>query len=184
MLAGFARNWWLIALRGMLAMAFGGLALVWPAIALGALVLVFGAYALIDGIVAAVAAIRAAPPRGVRWPLLFEGVVGIGAGALTVTWPEITALVLVYLIAAWAILTGVFELAAAVELRRDAPDEWLLAIGGVLSIAFGVLLAAFPEVGQIVIALLVGTYALVFGAALLILSVSVRARARRSLLVA
>ncbi len=169
-----ARNWWAIALRGLFAVLFGVAAFVWPGITLVVLVLLWGAYALVDGIFALVAAVRAAERRGTWWPLVLEGILGIVAGVLTFIWPGITALVLLYLIAAWAILTGIAEIVAAVRLRRVLTGEWLLGLAGVVSIIFGVLLIVFPGAGALAVIWLIGAYALVFGIVLIVLGFRLR----------
>jgi uncharacterized membrane protein HdeD (DUF308 family) len=126
-------------------------------------VFLFAGYALVDGVVNIAGAIHAVAARE-RWgALLFEGIVGIVAAVITVLWPAITALSLVIVIAAWAIVTGVAELVAAVRLRQHISGEWLLVLGGVASILFGVLIAAVPVAGALIISLWFGAYALVFG---------------------
>jgi uncharacterized membrane protein HdeD (DUF308 family) len=169
-----SRNWWLFLLRGLAGILFGIITLVAPGVSLAALVLLFGAYAFADGILALVTAVR---HRGEgRWGmLLLEGLVGIAAAAVTVLWPGITAIALLYLIAAWAIVTGVLELVAAVRLRREIKGEWLLALGGIASIAFGVLVALYPAAGALTVVLWIGAYALVFGMLLVVLSFRLRA---------
>jgi len=169
-----SRNWWVFLLRGLAGILFGIITFVAPGISLAALVLVFGAYAFADGVLAIVAAVRR---RGeARWGmLLLEGLVGIAAGVVTLLWPGITAITLLYLIAAWAIVTGVLELIAAVRLRKEIKGEWLLALGGAASIAFGVLVALFPGSGALALVLWIGAYALVFGALLVVLSFRLRA---------
>ena len=120
MLAQLARNWWALAVRGLAAVLFGILVFVWPGVSLAVLVLLFGAYAFVDGIFALVATVRASAEARPAWPLLVEGLAGIGAGLVTVIWPGITTLVLLYVIAAWAVITGVFEvvlIALALRLR-------------------------------------------------------------------
>ena len=127
-----ARNWWSLVLRGVLGILVGILTFVWPGITLTALVFLFGAYALVDGVVSIAGAIRAAESHE-RWgALLIEGIVGILAAAFTVLWPPITALALVYVMAAWAIVTGIFEIVAAVRLRKHITGEWLLALSGIV----------------------------------------------------
>src|SRR5215216_2831266 len=123
MLSVLARNWWALVLRGVFAVLFGLAAFFWPAITLAALVLLFGAYALADGLFAVVAAITGADRQTRWWALLLEGIAGILAATATVLWPGLTALALLYLIAAWAILTGVLEIVAAVRLRREIEGE-------------------------------------------------------------
>jgi len=118
-------NWWALALRGMVAIIFGLIAFFVPGVTLYALTLIFGAYALIDGVVSLIAAARSAWHGEHWWALLFEGIVGLGAGAAVLIWPLLTLVVLVYLIAAWAVITGIFEIAAAVRLRHHVAGEWL-----------------------------------------------------------
>jgi uncharacterized membrane protein HdeD (DUF308 family) len=162
-----ARNWWALALRGLAAILFGIAALVVPHIALVVLIALFGAYALVDGIFAIVSAVRAAQRHVRWWPLLVEGLAGIVIGVLTFVWPGLTALVLLYFIASWAIVTGVFEVLAAIRLRREIRGEWLLGLTGVLSVVFGLLLIIFPGAGALTVVWLIGIYALVFGFLLL-----------------
>jgi uncharacterized membrane protein HdeD (DUF308 family) len=173
-----ARNWWLIALRGLAGILFGIITFVAPGITLAALVLLFGAYAFADGVLAIVSAVRR---RGTseRWGmLLLEGVVGVAAGLVTLFWPGITALTLLYVIAFWALLTGVLEVAAAIRLRKVMTGEWLLALSGVASIVFGVAVALFPAAGALALVIWIGAYMLVFGALLVALGFRLRARGR------
>jgi uncharacterized membrane protein HdeD (DUF308 family) len=167
-------NWWSPVIRGLIAILLGIITLAWPGITLSALVLLFGAYALIDGIVCIVGAWRAARAHE-RWGVLvLEGIAGIIAAVVTVAWPGITALALVFIVAAWAIVTGIFEIAAAVRLRRYIKGEWLLVLGGIASVVFGVLLAVSPLVGALVLAIWLGVYALIFGAMLVGLGLRLR----------
>lgn len=169
-----AKNWWSLVLRGIVAVLLGIATFVWPGITLTALVFLFAGYALVDGALSLAGALRAAEARD-RWgALLIEGLAGIFAAFVTVLWPVITALALVYIIAAWAIVTGVSEIAAAVRLRHYIHGEWLLALAGVASIVFGVLVAAMPLAGALVIALWVGAYMLVFGIVLIALGFRLR----------
>jgi uncharacterized membrane protein HdeD (DUF308 family) len=169
-----ARNWWSLVIRGIVGILLGIISFAWPGITLRALVLLFGAYVLINGVMSFVGAVRAAGVRE-RWgALLFEGVVGILAAVVTVLWPAITALALVYIIAIWAIFSGAAEIAAAVRLRRHISNEWLLGLAGVLSILFGVLMAAAPAIGAVVIAVWFGAYALVLGVVLVALGIRMR----------
>jgi uncharacterized membrane protein HdeD (DUF308 family) len=170
------RNWWSLAIRGLFAILLGAITFVWPGITLGALVLLFGAYALIDGVMSLVGAIRASASHE-RWgALLFEGVAGLVAGAVTLLWPAITLVVLIAVIGAWAIVTGVFEIFAAWRLRKHVAGEWLLALSGVASFIFGVLLLLMPLAGALVLALWLGAYSLVFGVLLIALSFRLRSR--------
>ena len=173
MIHELARNWGWIALRGALAIVFGVLALAWPASAFAAIVLLFGAYAFVDGVFALVALFRGAA-RERFWMLVIEAVVGIGIGILTIARPAATALALLYYVGIWAILTGIFELVAAIRLRKEITGEFWLGLAGVLSIVFGVVLFAAPGPAALALALWIGAYAIVFGVMLLLLAFRLR----------
>lgn len=164
-------NWWSLALRGLAAVAFGVIALVWPGLTLTALVLLFGAYALVDG-VATLASVIAHRHQleGQPWLPVLHGVAGVGAGIVTFVWPSITAWALLFVIAAWAFVVGVIELAAAVRLRREIRHEWVLGLVGLLSIAFAVLLVVAPVEGALAITWAIGWFALFNGGLLLALA--------------
>ena len=175
MLEYLSRQWWSVALRGVLAVVFGVVALIWPDITLRALVLLYGFYALVDGLLALAALLVGGNlVRERRGWLIVEGVAGIAAGVIAFLWPEITALVLLYLIAAWAIATGVLEIAVAVWLRRELRGEWLLALGGIVSVVFGVFLIVRPGEGAVAVVWLIGLFAILFGAALIGLGLRLR----------
>ena len=157
------RNWWMFAVRGVAAIIFGVLALIWPGQTLQALVLVFGAFALVDGIFAVIVGIASRRYFERWWAVLLEGVAGVVIGLVTFFWPNITGLALLYLIAAWALITGIFEIVAAIQLRRVITGEWMMILGGLLSIIFGVLLFVFPSAGAISLVWVIGIYAIVFG---------------------
>lgn len=165
-----SRNWWAVGLRGLAAIIFGILALIWPGETFFVLVLLFGAYAFVDGIFAVVLAIRGRTEiRDWGW-LLAEGVLGIVIGVITFFSTSTTALFLLYLIAFWAIVTGILEIVQAVQLRRVISNEWMLILGGAASVVFGVLLLLFPGTGALAIVWLIGLYAIVFGVLLLALA--------------
>jgi uncharacterized membrane protein HdeD (DUF308 family) len=170
----FKLNWWLLALRGLVAVVFGVLALMWPGATLITLVWLFGAFALLNGILSLVLAAKT--PKG--YPkvgsLIFGGLLGILAGLLALVMPGITALGLLILIAAWAIVTGVMELVAAVRLRKIITNEWLLILVGIASVAFGVILLLRPAAGALALIWLIGAWALVFGILLMILAFRMR----------
>jgi uncharacterized membrane protein HdeD (DUF308 family) len=175
MLDQLIRHWWVLALRGVVAILFAVIAFSQPGAALVALVWVWGAYAFVDGVFAVTAAVRAGE-RQQRWGmLLLEGVTGIAAGMIAFAWAGIAVLALAYLIAAWAIVTGIFEIAAAVRLREMIEGEWLLGLSGVLSILLGVLFAAMPGAAAVAWVWLIGLYALLFGMLLLALAFRLRA---------
>ena len=172
--AWLARNWWAIALRGVAAIIFGLLALMMPGITMAALILLFGVYAVVEGIFNVIAAVRGhsgAP----RWFLLLEGIVSIAAGLVAFVWPGLTALVLLYVIAAWAIVTGVLEIAAAVRLHNRIRGEWWLFLGGILSVVAGVLMMWAPGAGALALVMWIGAYVLALG----VLHVGLAFRLRR-----
>ena len=169
-----ARNWWAIVLRGIFAVLFGVLALTFARATLVVLVLVFGVYALLDGIFAVVAAVRAAEHHARWFVLLLEGLAGILVGIIAFFFTGLTALALLYLIAAWAIVTGVAEIVSAVRLRREVRNEWFYVISGVLSILFGAALVIFPGAGALAVVWLIGLYALLFGVVLIGLGLRLR----------
>jgi uncharacterized membrane protein HdeD (DUF308 family) len=169
-----ARNWWVLVLRGVLAILFGILAFVWPGLTVFALVVLFGAFALVDGVFALVAAFRA-HGRGRRWgAFALEGVAGVALGILTFFWPDVTAIALLYLIAAWSVVTGIFEIAAAIRLRKVIRGEFFLGLAGVLSILFGILVVVFPGAGAVAVVWAIAVYAILFG--ILLIAVGIRLR--------
>src|ERR1700730_5399639 len=173
-----AHNWWSLVLRGVIAILLGLVTFAWPGITLGGLVLLFGAYALVGGIISIIVAVRASGANE-RWgALLIEGMAGIAAAAITIAWPAITAFALVCVIAAWAIVTGVLEIIASVQLRMYIRGEWLLAVSGVASVLFGALIFAAPLAGELILAIWFGAYALVFGAFLVALGFRLRSWTR------
>jgi len=176
MSAALARNWWLIALRGVLGILFGIVAFLVPGATILSLVLLFSAYMLVDGVFAIAAAVRAAQAHE-RWGwLLLEGLANIACGVIAFLLPGLTVLVFVLLIAAWALISGGFMLAAAFRLHIDH-GRWWLALGGLISIVYGVLLVIAPMTGAVVLTWWLGAYALVFGIALLVLAFKLRGRA-------
>ncbi len=170
------RNWWALLLRGALAVLFGLIALVIPGAALGALILLFAVYALLDGIGAIIAAVKSAE-RHERWiPMLIEGIAGVLAGVLTFIWPGATALVLLYLIGFWAIVTGVLKIVAAVHLRRLVPGEWVLILNGIFTVLFGILVVALPTLGLLTLIWWIGFYAILRGVLYIALAFRLRRR--------
>jgi uncharacterized membrane protein HdeD (DUF308 family) len=170
-------HWWALAIRGVIAIIFGLAALLRPGIALEALILLFGAYALVDGVFAIVGVFGGTRGGTPRWLLLIEGIAGILAGLIAFVLPGLTAILLLYLIAAWAVITGISEIATAIRLRQEIRGEWALIVGGALSILFGIILAIIgPVAGLLSLIWLIGIYALIFGILLLITAFQVRGR--------
>ena len=163
-----SRYWWVAVLRGVIAILFGILAFTLPMQTLAALVLVFGVYALADGIFAVVTAVSGRRMTPNWWIVLVQGLIGIGVGALTLFNPAVTALALLFYIAAWAVLVGALQIFAAVKLRHEIAGEWGLAFSGILSVAFGVLLLGRPGEGALALLWLIAAYAIVWGVLLMI----------------
>ena len=161
-------------LRGVASIIFGLATMYAPGISAAALVLVFGAYAFADGILAIISAIRRRGANDRWWLLLIEGLMGVTVGVVTLLWFEMSALALLYVIAAWALVTGGLEIAAAIRLRKVMSGEWLLVLSGIASVAFGVLLMLFPGAGALAVVLWIGAYALVSGALLIVFSFRLR----------
>ncbi|MER6032203.1 HdeD family acid-resistance protein [Streptomyces sp. NPDC001851] len=158
---------WMLVLRGIAALLFGIAALVWPGVTVLALALLFGAYALVDGLALLASAFRKEGDHGHRLAHAVGGILGIAAGLITITWPGVTALALVTLVGAWAVITGIMEVWAAVRFRRELHHEWLLFLAGAASVIAGVLIWARPDVGVITVAQVIGLYALISGALVL-----------------
>jgi uncharacterized membrane protein HdeD (DUF308 family) len=169
-----SRRWWLLLLRGLIAIAFGVVSWVLPGISLASLVLLFGAYCLADGVLNAWTALEGRREHEHWWVLFLEGLLGIGVGVLTFLAPSLTALALLFYIAIWAIATGVLEIVAAIRLRKEIENEWLLIIAGLASVVFGALLMAQPAAGALALLWLIASYAIFFGVLLVILAFKVR----------
>jgi uncharacterized membrane protein HdeD (DUF308 family) len=168
-LDSFAKNWWILFVRGLVALLFAAMAFTWPGPTLVALVLLYGAYALVDGVTALSVGFKAH-----AWWLVFSGLAGVAVGIGTFFYPGITAIALFYLIAAWAIVRGIFEIVAAIELRREISGGWTLVLGGISSIIFGLLFMAYPAPGVLALVWLIGAYAVVFAAVMIVLAFLLR----------
>ncbi len=169
-----ARSWWMLALRGVAALLFGVLALIWPAVTLLTLVILFAAWALLAGVMAAIAAIKNRSADSGWWLILVLGLFSIAAGIVAVFYPGVTALFLVLLMGANALVTGVMDIAVAIRLRKIIRGEWLLILAGVVSIIFAVAVFLFPGAGALALVWLVALQAIVTG--ILLLAIAMRAR--------
>ncbi len=163
-----------LLVRGIIGIVAGILAIMWPGLTLLFLVALFAAYAFIDGVMNVAAGVRRSPGRGVSWGSILEGVVGIVVGVLAFMWPGTAALALVLWVGAWAVITGLFEIVAAIRLRKEITGEWLLMLSGALSVLFGLALFAFPGIGAIGLAMALGVYAVASGALLVALALRMR----------
>lgn len=174
-------SWWALALRGVLAIIFGILVFRWPGLTIEVLVLFFGANALIDGVLALVAAFRGSVTGARWWGMLLQGILGIATGIITFLMPGLVAIVLLFFIGAWAIAIGIFEIAAAIRLRKEIQGEWLLALRGVLAIIFGVILFARPGAGVLAVVWLIGAFSIALGVLNLALAFRLRRHQQRPL---
>lgn len=169
-----ARNWWLLLIRGILAVLFGLMAFAWPALTLVTLVLLYGAYAFVDGLTAIWFAVRSR-----AWGFLLFGILGVVVGIYTFFYPGIAALALLYLIAAWALVRGIFEIVSAIQMRKEINYEWALIVSGLVSIIFGIVLIANPGAGALGVVLVIGAFAFMFGVMMIILAFRVRGLPKR-----
>ena len=172
--AALGRNWWLLLLRGLVAIVFALLTWAQPGVSLAALVLVFGIYVLAAGLLGVWSAIAKRRDNRHWWLLLLWGLVGIVVGVMTFIMPGITGLVLLMYIAAWAVITGVLQIVAAIRLRKEIKGEWLMILSGLVSVAFGVLLFLQPGAGALAVAWIIAAYAFIFGVLMVLLAFKVR----------
>jgi uncharacterized membrane protein HdeD (DUF308 family) len=174
MIRTLAEHWWVLLLRGIVAILFGLLAYARPVLTIAALVLLWGAYALVDGMFEVVAGVKAK-----YGTLIFLGILGIAAGLVTFFWTAITAITLLYVIAFWAIVAGVMQIAAAIRLRREVQGEWLWILSGLCLVVLGVLLIAQPGAGALSLVWLIASFAIAWGILLVILAFRLKAHHAR-----
>lgn len=174
MLRMLSSNWWVLLIRGIAAVLFGVLAFIWPGITIASLVLLFGAYALVDGVFGIFHAFNARSYESNWWVLALGAAASIIFGVLVFFWPGLTALVLLYMIASWAIITGIFEIVGAIQLRKEITGEFWLILAGILSVIFGIYVFLFPGAGALGLIWAIGAYAVVLGISLIMLSFRVR----------
>ncbi|MBR1169003.1 HdeD family acid-resistance protein [Bradyrhizobium sp. DASA03005] len=170
-----AKNWWLFLLRGIFGIIFGLLAFLFPGPTMLSLVLLFSAYMLVDGVAGIISAVRAMRRKDEWGLLIFEGLLNIAVGVAAFIWPGLTVLAFVFMVAAWAIISGALMMAAGFRLKLDH-GRWWMVLGGLLSLVYGALLVAMPLIGAVVLTWWMGAYAMVFGIALVVLSFKLRAR--------
>lgn len=177
LLQTLGRTWWLVLLRGLAAIVFGILAWAWPGVTLITLVLFWGAYALVDGVAALIGGWQTKDSGKPMWPVVLVGVIGIAAGIFTFVQPGVTAVALLLLIAAWAIVHGIFEIAAAIRLRKEIQNEWLLILSGAISVLFGIVMIVNPGAGAMAVLWLIGVFAVAYGALLVVLAFKLKKHA-------
>lgn len=177
-LSALADNWWLLLLRGIAGIVFGVLALIWPGMTLLLLVVFYGAWALVDGALALYMAVTGRGGPVPTWWLVVVGLAGLVAGALTFFWPGVTALVLVLFIGAWALVSGIFQIIGAIQLRKEIDNEWMLILGGVVSVLFGLGMLIVPGAGALALIWVIAFYSILFG--ILMVAASFKLRKHRS----
>jgi uncharacterized membrane protein HdeD (DUF308 family) len=168
-----ARNWWAIVVRGVIAILFGLAVFAFPGVSLLGLIVLFGIFSFVSGFFALMS-LRSRPGNEPTWMVILEGITGIAVGIIAFFWPGLTGVILLYLIAAWAIVSGIFEVMTAIRLRRQIDNEWLLGLAGVASVIFGILLLAWPAAGAFALLWVIGTYAIFFGVLLVALGIRLR----------
>jgi uncharacterized membrane protein HdeD (DUF308 family) len=168
------RTWWVMLLRGIAAIVFGVIAVAWPGLTVFVLVILFGAYTLADGIIEIWSGLQARNVHDRWWVEILIGLAGVVAGILVMTWPGVSALALMYVIAAWMVVTGVLQIIQAIRLRQEISNEWLLGLSGALSLLLGAYFFAFPGSGAISLVWVIGIYAIMFGILLMIFSFRVK----------
>jgi uncharacterized membrane protein HdeD (DUF308 family) len=181
MIITVSKYWWVFTLRGLIAIAFGLAALLWPDLTLGVMVLLFGLFALFEGLLVVFASFGKGDEKG-GWTLLLEGVAGLlvcvivllGSSLGSILWPKVAAVMLVFYIAGWAILTGLFKIITAIRIRREIKGEWMLGLSGLISIVVGLLLIFRPEAGVLAVAWLIGLFAIILGIFLTLLGLKLR----------
>lgn len=174
-----SRTWWVLLLRGLFAIAFGVAAWVMPEVSVAVLLILFGAYVLVDGVLGVWTAVSGRKQRDHWWALLVWGLLGVAVGVLTLMNPALTAIALMFYIAIWAIATGVLQIVLAVRLRKEIKGEWLLVLGGLLSVVLGGFLMAQPMMGAIALLWVIATYAIIFGVVFVILAFKARSFGKR-----
>jgi uncharacterized membrane protein HdeD (DUF308 family) len=178
LLPALAQNWWVFLIRGIVAVAFGLVALSWPGATLVTLVLFYGVFALIDGVFAVISALRGKGGTGSRWWLAFVGLLGIVAGLVTYFAPGLTALALLMVIGVWALIYGIVEIVGAIRLRKEIDNEWLLIMHGALAALFGLMVLVRPGAGALALIWLIGSFAILSGVLLLAFAFRLKKHAR------
>ena len=172
-----AKNWWMLLIRGVFAILFGLLAYAWPGLTLIVLIVLYGIHALIDGVIALSAATTNRGVSGRTGFLIFAGLLDIAFGLIAFFWPGETAIILIVIIGTWAIVRGIFEIIAAIQLRKQVANEWLWIVGGVLSVIFGLFVIAAPGTGALALVWVIATYAILFGFLMIGLSLRLKRHA-------
>ncbi len=170
----FTKNWWTFTLRGLLAIAFGILALVWPGATIAVLAIFLGIYLLLGGIFAVVAGLATSGKNSRWWTLVLEGLAGIILGLVALFFPGLTEEIIVFMVAIWAVVVGFLEISSAFQIRHEIANEVIMIISGLLAVIMGILLFVFPIGGVVSIVWIIGVFSIAFGIALILLSLRMR----------
>lgn len=174
MIIMISRKWWTWILRGVLAVLAGVVALIWPNISIQAILILLGIYLIADGLLTAAVSILHRRQAANWWFFLAEGVMGLVIGFFALVFPHIMAVAVVYLVAFWALVTGILEILAAVQLRRQMAGEWLLLLAGILSLIIGIVFIVLPHAGIVLIVWLLAFYLILFGVLMTVLGIRMR----------
>ena len=173
-----AKNWWMLLVRGLFAILFGLLAYAWPGLTLLVLIVLFGIHALVDGVIALSAAMTNRGASSRTGLLVITGLLDIAFALIAFFWPGETALFLILLIGAWAVIRGIFEIVAAIQLRKEISNEWLWILGGILSLIFGLFVIAAPGAGALALVWVIASYAILFGILMIAFSLRLKGHVR------
>ena len=174
MLRMITKNWWVFLLRGLAAIIFGFLAVIWPSITLQVLLILFGVFVLLDGIFSLVSGIVSIGQDKRWWTMLLSGILSIAIGLLIFFWPNVTGVVLLYFIAAWAVVIGIMDIVIAIQIRHEIEGEWMMILDGAFSLIIGILLFVFPAQSAVALVWLIGLFAIAVGIIFIILSLRLR----------
>lgn len=174
MVVTWSRSWETLVARGIVAILFGVIALLFPRLTLGILIFLFAAWVLADGITALIAGLRVTGDGGRSWTLILAGALGILIGIIALVFPAATAIVLLFLIAAWAIVRGIIEIGVAITSPSEVRNRWLLALSGIVSVLFGIAIAVVPGASLLAFIWLIALFAIIYGALQIVLGLRMR----------
>ena len=174
MVKNLAKNWWLLALKGVFAIIFGILILAWPGLTIEVLVIIYGVFALVGGILSMIIGLFTIGKYSNWWVMFLEGVLGFIVGGIVLKWPAISLLLLVVIIGLWAIISGIIQIITAIFVRQEIKNEWLMGLSGLISLLFGLVILSWPISSIIVVSWLIGFYALLLGIFLIVFGFQIK----------
>ena len=175
MVKNLAKNWWLLALRGLFAILFGIVILAWPGLTIEILVIIYGVFALVGGILSIIIGLFSIGKSSNWWVMFLEGILGFIVGGIVLKWPAISLLLLIVIIGLWAIISGIIQIITAIFVRQEIKNEWLMGLSGLISLLFGLVILSWPISSIIVVSWLIGFYALLLGIFLIVFGFQVKA---------